>query len=86
MSPRIVMYTTRYCGYCERARRVLRARGIPYEDIDVTGNFELRRQMVKETGHRTVPIILLDGKLIGGSDELVAMNSTGQLDALARAS
>ncbi len=76
------MYTTRYCGYCERARRVLRARGIPFEDIDVSGDHALRRQMVKQTGHHTVPIIMLDGKLIGGSDELVEMDAAGKLAAL----
>lgn len=77
------MYTTKYCGYCERARRVLRARNIPFDDIDVSRDFALRRQMVNETGHTTVPIILLDGKLIGGSDELVEMDEAGELEALA---
>ncbi len=82
------MYTTKYCGYCERARRLLRARGIPFEDIDVSQDYALRRHMANHTGHPTVPIILLDGKLIGGSDELVEMNAAGKLDALvpARAS
>ena len=74
------MYTTRYCGYCERARRLLRARGIPFEDIDVSRDFALRRKMADETGHPTVPIILIDGELIGGSDELVEMDDAGQLE------
>ena len=82
MAPRVVMYATRYCGYCERARRLLRVRGIPFEEIDVTRDHALRRQMANETGHPTVPIIMLDGTLIGGSDELVEMDAAGELDEL----
>jgi glutaredoxin 3 len=80
MSARIVMYTTKYCGYCERARRTLRARGIPFEDVDVTRDPATRRKVMNETGHLTVPVILLDGKLIGGSDELAELDETGGLD------
>jgi len=83
MAARIVMYTTTYCGYCERARRVLRRRGIPFEDIDVTMDRALRREIIQRTGHRTVPVILLDGALIGGSDELVELDEAGGLDGLA---
>lgn len=83
MKPRIVMYTTTYCGYCERARRVLRAQRIPYEEVDVTRDPARRRQVVMETGHRTVPVILLDGRLLGGSDELVELDQAGGLHHLA---
>lgn len=83
MSARFVMYTTKYCGYCERARRVLRARNIPFEDVDVTRDPATRRKMMMETGHLTVPIILLDGKLLGGSDELVELDEDGGLATFA---
>lgn len=79
------MYTTRFCGYCERARRLLRAREIPYEEIDVSRDFETRRRVIDETGHFTVPVILLDGELIGGSDELVELDRRGGLRSLSSA-
>lgn len=87
MSARFVMYTTKYCGYCERARRVLRSRAIPFDDIDVTRDPAMRRKVMNETGHLTVPIILLDGKLLGGSDELAELDEAGKLAnfAVARA-
>ena len=83
MTARIVMYTTAYCGYCERARRVLRMRQIPFDEVDVTHDPARRRQVVMETGHRTVPVILIDGRLLGGSDELVELERAGGLDPLA---
>jgi len=82
MSARIVMYTTTYCGYCERARRVLRSRRIPFDEVDVTSDPARRRRVIAETGHRTVPVILINGQLLGGSDELVELERAGGLDAL----
>ncbi len=81
------MYTTKYCGYCERARRVLRSRDIPFDEVDVTRDPATRRKVMNETGHLTVPVILLDGKLLGGSDELAELDEAGELDnfAVARA-
>jgi len=76
------MYTTSSCGYCERARRLLRTRGIPFDDIDVSRDPATRRRVMTETGHRTVPVVLLDGRLIGGSDELVELDEAGGLDTL----
>ncbi len=82
MTARVVMYATTYCGYCERARRLLRARRIPYDEVDVTRDPGTRRRVISETGHRTVPVILIDGQLIGGSEELDELDRTGELDAL----
>jgi glutaredoxin 3 len=82
----VVMYSTGYCGYCERARRLLRDRGIEFVEIDVTRDPETRRRVIAETGHRTVPVILIDGKLVGGSDELAQLARTGKLDGLRAAS
>lgn len=83
MSARIVLYTTTYCGYCERARRVLRSRRIPFEEVDVTRDPDRRRRVIAETGHRTVPVILIDGRLLGGCDDLVELEQAGGLDAFA---
>lgn len=79
---RVVMYTTTWCGYCERARRLLRARGIPFDDIDVTRDPETRRRVIDETGHRTVPVVLIGDQLIGGSDDLHALDRAGALEPL----
>ena len=80
------IYTTTYCGYCVRAKRLLGERGIPYEEIDVTGNHEARNWLVRETGgRRTVPQIFIHGKAIGGFVELRALDKSGALAELAKA-
>jgi len=76
------MYTTRWCGYCHRARRLLQKRGIRYTEVDVTRDRATRRRVIEETGHPTVPVILIDGQLIGGSDELVELDRDGALAPL----
>ncbi len=82
MTPRVVMYTTASCGFCVRARRLLQARGIPFDEIDVGRDALARRRVIAETGHRTVPVILIDGELIGGSDELHDLDRRGELISL----
>jgi glutaredoxin 3 len=73
------VYTTRLCGYCVMAKRLLRARGIAYEEIDVTGDAAARDWLVERTGRKTVPQIFIEGKPIGGYVELVALDRSGQL-------
>ena len=80
---RVEVYTTASCPYCVRAKRLLQARNIAYEEIDVGGNAELRTEiMVKSGGRRTVPQIFIDGQPIGGFDELHELETTGRLDEL----
>ena len=62
---------------------MLRSRGIASEAVDVTRDPDTRRRVMNETGHLTVPVILLDGKLLGGSDELVELEESGGLDTFA---
>lgn len=79
----VTIYTRRWCGYCTGALRLLSAKGIAFEEIDTTGNHELRRWLVSTTGGRsTVPQIFIDGRPIGGYDELRALERTGELDRL----
>jgi glutaredoxin 3 len=77
------MYTRRWCGYCTAAERLLDKKGIPYENIDVTGDQEKRRWLVEVTnGRTTVPQIFINGKSIGGYDDLNALDRRGDLDKL----
>ena len=84
MGARVLMYTTSYCGYCHRAKHLLRARGIPFDEVDVTNDRATRQRIVAETRHRTVPVILIDDQLIGGCDELHDLDRDGGLAGLAR--
>ncbi|MGH7934542.1 MAG: glutaredoxin 3 [Candidatus Binataceae bacterium] len=80
---RIQVYTTTYCPFCVRAKALLKSKGVPFEEIDVTDDPELREEMVKLAGgRRTVPEIFIDGKIIGGYDELRALDVKGKLNAL----
>jgi len=79
MNAEVTLYTTDYCPYCYRAKNVLNKRGIPFKEIDVSGDHEKRAWLVKVTGRRTVPQIFIGGDPIGGSDELVALDRAGEL-------
>ena len=79
---RVELYTTQSCPFCVRAKRLLQARHIPYDEIDVGGDAELRADLVRRTGRRTVPQIFIDGRSIGGFEELEALDARAELDAL----
>jgi glutaredoxin 3 len=69
-------------AHCVRAKRLLDHKGIPYKEVDVGNDDELRDRMVAESGRRTVPQIFIDGSPIGGFEELQALEDRGELDAL----
>jgi len=76
------LYTTGYCPYCRLAERLLRERGIPFEEIDVGDDVATRRWLVEATGRRTVPQIFIGEQAIGGYEELRALDRSGELAAL----
>ena len=80
---RIQVYTTGWCGYCERAKALLDKRGIPYEEIGVDDDPAFRAKLLDLTGHWTVPQIIIDGKPVGGYVELRELDRRGLLDELA---
>ena len=80
--PDVTLYTTPYCPYCHRAKRLLEDKGVPFTDIGVMGQPELRREMEELSGGYTVPQIFIDGKPIGGSDERAALERAGKLDRI----
>lgn len=80
---KVEIYTTPWCGYCARAKALLERKGIAYEEIDVSSSPDARDQMIQRAGgRRTVPQIFVDGRHIGDSDEIAALDRVGQLDAL----
>jgi glutaredoxin 3 len=81
--PEIVIYTTFLCGYCHRAKRLLKSKGVEFTEHDVTFDAAQRREMAELAGGvRTVPQIFIGGKHVGGSDDLAALEARGELDAL----
>lgn len=79
----VEVYSTQYCPFCVRAKALLTNKGVAFNEIDVTSNPALREKMVELAGgRRTVPEIFINGKIIGGYDELRALEMAGELDAL----
>jgi glutaredoxin 3 len=77
--PRIRLYTTRWCGFCLRAKALLDDRGLPYEEIPLDDDPAFR-QTVWELGRQcTVPLVLVDGAPVGGYQELAALDRSGAL-------
>ena len=79
----VVIYTTGTCGYCQRAKVWLDERGVPYREIDVTGDDEARARLVERAGGlRTVPQIFVGEVHVGGYSDLVALDRAGRFTPL----
>lgn len=81
-APAVVMYTTGWCPYCQRARRLLEKKGVAYTEIDIDSTPEKRAEMQSRSGRRSVPQIFIGDHHVGGSDDLHALEAEGKLDAL----
>ncbi|MFT4026370.1 MAG: glutaredoxin 3 [Novosphingobium sp.] len=80
---RVEIYTKWGCGYCSAAKRLLDGKGAAYEEYDITMGGPKRAEMLERApGASTVPQIFIDGALIGGSDDLHALDRAGKLDPL----
>ena len=75
----IQVYTTRWCGYCVRAKALLRSRGIEFEEVGLDDGPAFRQKLHDLTGGWTVPQIVIDGKPIGGYTELWRLDRDGRL-------
>lgn len=76
------MYAATWCPYCMRAQQLLDRKDVDYTYIDVDKKPEARREMMERGGGQTVPQIFIDGRHIGGSDDLHALEQQGRLDPL----
>lgn len=81
--PVVEIYTSPWCGYCHRAKSLLTSKGVEFREFDVT-TIPGKRQEMRERagGASTVPQVFIDGRHIGGSDDLRALDKAGELDGL----
>jgi glutaredoxin 3 len=79
----IKIYTTPYCPYCGWAKELLNRKGVPFTEIDVSGDRSLRAEMTQRAlGRTTVPQIFIGDTHVGGCDDLYALEEAGKLDLL----
>ena len=76
---RVTVYSTRWCGYCVRAKALLQARGIEFDDVSLDDDPAFRQKLFDQTGGWTVPQIVVDGRPIGGYTELWRLDREGRL-------
>jgi len=81
-TPAVTLYTTSWCPYCDRARRLLSKKNVAFEEIDVESAPEKRAEMQNRSGRRTVPQIFIGDHHVGGSDDLLELEDAGKLDGL----
>jgi len=79
---KVVIYTTNYCPYCDRAKSLLQMKGAQYDEIRVDRDEQARAEMMEKSGRRTVPQIFINEQPIGGFDDLWALEQQGKLDQL----
>jgi len=82
MAVKIELYTTPFCPYCRRALKLLDNKGVNYTNHDVSINRPLFNAIMAQTGWDTVPQIFIDGKFVGGCDDLQALDIKGELNSL----
>jgi glutaredoxin 3 len=78
----ITVYSTKWCGYCVRAKALLDSKGIPYDEIDMGDDPGFRTRLQELTGGWTVPQVVIDGRPVGGYTELWQLDKSGRLDEL----
>ena len=85
MMPKVLMYLTAACPFCQSADRLLQKKGVAVEKIRVDLEPARRAEMMQKSGRRTVPQIWIDGLHVGGCDDLYALERAGKLDPLLKA-
>ena len=79
----VEIYSSMFCPFCHRAKRLLAGKGVTFIEIDVDTQPDKRQEMMQRSnGGHTVPQIFVDGRHVGGSDDLVALDRSGELDTL----
>jgi glutaredoxin 3 len=82
MPAKITVYSKNPCPYCVAAKNFLDDKGVAYEAIDLTGKMDEMIKLKEQTGWSTFPIILINGKVIGGYTDLKTLDEEGKLDSM----
>lgn len=82
MAAPVVVYTTQICPYCVRAKQLLASKGAQYQEINLDQQPELRGEVMRKSGRRTVPQIWIGETHVGGFDELWALDRAGKLEPM----
>jgi len=77
----VIIYTSTFCGYCFAAKSLLSNKGIQFEEINLSKSPELREEVMEKWSWRTVPLIIVNDKLVGGFRELSSLESQDKLDS-----
>jgi glutaredoxin 3 len=77
----VEIYTKGYCPYCQRAKELLQSKNVPYLEYDVSDDPAKEQEMRQRSGRQTVPEIFINDTLVGGCDDLFALEATGTLDS-----
>lgn len=79
---KVIVYTTRYCPYCTRAKSLLQQKNIPFDEVDLSDNHAKRQEIADQTGWTTVPMIFIGEEFIGGCDDLYELDRSGRLQGI----
>ena len=78
----VTIYTSAYCTYCRRAKKLLETKQVDYEEVRLDEDAEKRKELVEKLNWRTVPMIFVNEQFIGGYDQLAALERSGELDSM----
>lgn len=79
---KVVVYSKQVCPYCDRAKAVLKQKGVAYDEIRVDEDSDQLQIMMEKSGRRTVPQIFIGDTHVGGFDDLWALEQAGKLDSM----
>jgi glutaredoxin 3 len=80
--PTVTVYTSGWCPYCERAKGLLKQKNVVFGEINVEDDGKFREEMIARSNRRTVPQIFIGDRHVGGCDDLLELDRSGELDRL----
>jgi len=80
--PKVEIYTQPWCPYCSRAVALLEKKRVAFQEIDAPHGSMERKQAVARSGQNTMPQVFIDGRSVGGCDDLMALERAGRLDPM----
>jgi glutaredoxin 3 len=80
--PAVTVYTSNWCPYCQRAKSLLTQKNVVFNEINVEDDVKVREEMIARSNRNTVPQIFIGDKHVGGCDDLIELDRSGELDRL----